>query len=127
MNDIDWKVRKNVRELVKKHTEITREAALNGTLEQTQLDVGDEVSLISDTLDEETAVIFLDLYAEETIAVIAKTERETAELNMHTAELNIQTAEIELKAAEGNATAERVGQFIGAFVLFLVLFFIFKP
>lgn len=119
MNDDNWTERAKVRELVKKHSAIFREAAKNGIIEQAQLDVGDELNSITSSLDEAAAEKFNVLYSEESNAAASKLERETAELNL-------KTAEIELKTAESNAKAEYTGQIIGTIVLAFVLFFIFR-
>lgn len=119
MDTGDWTERKQVRELVKKHSLIFREAAENGIIEQAQLDVGDELNKITASLDEDAAETFNTLYVEESNAAASKLERETAEVNL-------KTAEIELKTAESHAKAEYTGQIIGAIILVFVLFFIFR-
>lgn len=119
MDSVNWTDRKQVRELVQKHGLIFRQAAENGIIEQAQLDVGDELNAITESLDESKVELFNNLYAEESNAAASKLERETAELNL-------KTAEIELKTAESNAKAEYTGQIIGAIILFVVLFFVFK-
>lgn len=119
MDSVDWTDRGIVRDLVKKHGRVFRDAAENGIIEQAQLDVGDELNAITGGLSEEATIKFNTLYAEESNAAAAKLERETAEVNL-------KTAELELKTATLNAKAEYTWQIIGAIILFFVLFFIFR-
>ena len=118
MENSEWLIRDNVRELVKKHGEIYKEAAIKGVTEQAQLDVDDELNSISDSLNDNELIIFSRLYSEESTAAVAITERRTAEINL-------KAAEVRLKAEESNAGAQTLGQIIGALILVIFLFVIF--
>lgn len=118
MENSEWLIRDNVRDLVSKHGEIYKEAAVKGTIKQAQLDVDDELNSISNSLSDNDLIIFSRLYSEESSAAVAITERRIAEINL-------KAAEIRLKAEKSNAGAEAFGQIIGALILVIFMFVIF--
>lgn len=58
MENSGWLIRDNVRELVKKHGEMYKEAAIKGVIEQAQLDVDDELNVITASLNSNDLIIF---------------------------------------------------------------------
>ena len=112
MEDKDWTVRANVRELVASHGKILKEAADNGVIEQGQLDVNDDVERVMAALSEEDVTKFSELYAEETGARVAQ--------------LNQTTAQLQVKAAETEANANYIGSIIGAIIAVTVIFLLLR-
>jgi hypothetical protein len=105
--------RPTIRALAEKNSAELREVAQSGgNVYQVSLDQQDKITEFSNTLSEEDAIKFLNMYSEELNACSSKT--------------NDETAAVLAEAESSNQAAAAIGGVIGFAALIFIIFMIFR-